>query len=85
MSRNTIFTAIELERQYQDKKWGSVFDSKNTPNDWVAYMTKYLGQAVTLPWDDVQFRAQILKVVTLGVAALEQEFYAPRHYDEISK
>lgn len=81
MNRQTIYSAIEEERDYQDQKWGNAFDHLNTPNDWVAYMTKYLGQAVTMPWDPVKFREQILKTITIGVAVLEQEDYAPRHYD----
>jgi uncharacterized protein YcbX len=81
MSRRTIFAAIETEREYQDDKWGKTFDHRNTPNDWVAYISKYLGQAVTLPWNPVQFREQMLKVAALAVAVLEQDDYAPRHYD----
>jgi hypothetical protein len=81
MNRQTIYAAIEAERAYQDEKWGTDFDVANTPNDWVTYITKYLGQAVTMPWDGKRFREQMLKVAALAVAALEQEDYAPRHYD----
>lgn len=81
MKRSDIFAAVEKERAYQDEKWGRDFDDKNTVNDWVAYMTKYLGQAVTLPWTDATFRTQLLKVIALGVAALERNTYPPRHYD----
>lgn len=41
-----IFYEISAERKYQQGKWGDDFDSKNTPNDWVAYLTKYVGQSV---------------------------------------
>ena len=81
MIRSEIFDYIDAERDYQDRKWGHNFDAKNTPNDWVAYITKYAGQAVTLPYDAEQFRTQLLKVATLCTAALEQADYAPRHYD----
>jgi hypothetical protein len=81
MTRAEIFKLIEKERAYQDAKWGTEFDDKNTPNDWVSYISIYLGKAVTMPWDREAFRTAILKVVTLGVAILEREGYAPRHYD----
>lgn len=84
MDRATIFTLIENERAYQDKKWGKAFDDKNTPNDWVAYIVAHAGKAVTLPWNREAFRASILKVAALCVAALEREEYAPRHYDNQS-
>lgn len=81
--RSDILDSIGAEREYQNEKWGNSFDSKNTPNDWVAYISKYLGQSVTMPFDDGRFREQILKVASLAVAALEQDSYAPRHYDGV--
>lgn len=80
-ARTRIFAEIDREREYQDGKWGDEFDQLNTPNDWVAYITAYVGKAVTLPWDGVSFRKAILKVAALCVAALERTDYAPRHYD----
>jgi hypothetical protein len=81
MDRTEIFASIEKERAYQEQRWGNGFDTLNTPNDWVTYITKYLGQSVTMPFNAEQFRTQLLKVATLAVAALEQPTYAPRHYD----
>jgi hypothetical protein len=81
VTRPDVFEAISRERDYQDDKWGSDFDNKNTPNDWVSYIAIYLGKAVTFPWDRKTFRTAILKVATLCVAILEREEYAPRHYD----
>lgn len=81
-----IFNVIEKEREYQDKKWGTKFDDKNTPNDWVAYMTNYLGKSVTLPWNEETFKKNIIKVAALAVAALESldrnNGMPPRHYDD---
>ena len=82
INRTQIFGNIETERAYQEQRWGTEFDSKNTPNDWVAYISKYLGQTVTMPFDEATFRKQMLKVAALAVAALEQDTYAPRHYDQ---
>lgn len=81
--RIDIFEQINGERYYQNERWGNDFDSKNTPNDWVAYISKYLGQAVTMPFDEATFRIQLKKVATIAVAALEQDAYAPRHYDKV--
>lgn len=80
-SRRDIYDNIEAERSYQNERWGTAFDDKNTPNDWVAYITKYLGQSVTMPFNDDTFRVQMLKVAALAVAVLEQDKYALRHYD----
>ncbi len=82
MKRTEIFELIDAERNYQDGKWGTSFDNRNTPNDWVAYITAYAGKAVTLPWDAAKFRTSILKVAALAVAVLERESYEPRHYDK---
>lgn len=82
MSREEIFEAIEKERAYQDEKWGRAFDDRNTPNDWVSYVAKYLGQSVTMPFDRSRFHEQLLKAATLCVAALERDEFPPRHYDK---
>lgn len=80
-----FLAALEVEHEYA-KKWGTDFDSKNTPNDWVAYIAKYLGQAVTMPWDAGKFKAQLVKVANLAATAYENcdkvEGSMPkRHYD----
>lgn len=85
MTRQEIYSAIETERAYQQEKWGDDFDRRNTPNDWLAYVLKYAGQAVTMPFDNDVFRKTVLKVATLCVAALEQPDYAARHYDRVSR
>jgi hypothetical protein len=85
MNQAEIFQAVKQERDYQNVAWGTNFDRQNTPNDWVAYMTRYLGKSVTAPFDAAEFRKRILQVVALGVAALEQEDYAPRHYDVVER
>jgi hypothetical protein len=81
-----VLEEIFTERQYQETKWGDSFDSKNTANDWVAYIVKYAGQSVTLPWNSDQFRTQLLKVAAICVAAVERidrnnGVLPKRHYD----
>ena len=85
MTRQEIFNLIDAERAYQESKWGTDFDNKNTPNDWVSYIARYLGNAVTLPWNRNAFRTAMLKVAALAVAVLERETYSPRHYDGFTK
>jgi hypothetical protein len=90
MDRQEIYCQIEEERAYQIEKFGHAFDDKNTINDWIAYVVKYLGNAATTAGtfagdpvtDQPLFRKAILKVATLCVAILERDTYAKRHYDE---
>lgn len=75
------------EREYQIERWGEEFDKKNTPNDWTAFITKYAGQTVTLPWDAEQFQKQLVKVATLCAAAYKwcgrtDGNMPKRHYDQ---
>lgn len=77
---------VRAERRHQDQKWGHTFDDKNTPNDWVAYITQYAGQAAQLKFDPTGFRSQMIKVAALAVAAVEACDRAggnmpKRHYD----
>lgn len=82
MTREEIFHKITAERQYQDAKWGVENDKNNTPNDWIAYITKYAGNASSLPFSEAHFRMQMIKVAALAIAALEQETYAPIKFQE---
>lgn len=82
MNREDIYSLITAERIYQDEKWGTEFDALNTPNDWVAFIARFLGKAITLPWNQSLFRLAILKVAALCVAVLERDSFADRHYDK---
>lgn len=83
--RQEIFKQIEAERAYQDTRWGTSFDDKNTINDFAAYIGTYLGQATKIGLSKAEQRVQLLKVAALSVAALEtfdrNNGFAPRHYD----
>lgn len=81
-----IFQEIKDERDYQNKKWGTEFDSKNTPNDWICYIVQYAGKSVTLPWNYEMFRKMLVKTASLCVAAIEwcdktNGNMPKRHYD----
>lgn len=86
-----ILEEIIQERDHQDKKWGGpAHDDKHGPYAWVAFMTTYLGQAVS---DIVNekgnyevnlrtFRYHMIKVAALAVAAIE---VADRKLNKLSK
>lgn len=86
MSRKEILKKVKSERARQDDIWGNDFDSLNTSNDWVSYITRYAGKAVTNPWDPNRFSENMIKVAAIAVAAIEQlekteGNLPPRHYD----
>lgn len=81
-----FYNKVVEERVYQINKCGNDFDSKNTPNDWVAYTTQYLGLAVTMPWNKETFKKYLVKTAALCAAAYEwcertDGNMPKRHYD----
>ena len=84
--RQQIFDNINAERDYQDKKWGVLFDDKNTLNDWVTYINRYLASAAANGVSKPDQYKQLLKAATIAVAALESFYrnngFPKRHYDE---
>ena len=84
-TRQDIFDSIQTEREYQDQKWGTAFDDKNTANDWVAYIAEYSSRGCSYENDVQAFRTAMLKTATLAVAALEatdrNNGLPKRHYD----
>ena len=86
--RKFIFGMIDAERKYQNDKWGTDFDDKNTVNDWHTYVNWYLTKA-SEGGEDVDrrdLRAYFIKSAALAVAALEalnrNKKFADRHYDK---
>ncbi len=84
--RLAIFDEIDNERKRQEELWGDEFDNKNTPNDWVTFITRYASRAA----DDTiaqkeDYHTNLLKAITIGVAALEAYDRAQgtvrRHYE----
>lgn len=83
--REKIFGEISVEREYQDGKWGTEFDDKNTLNDWITYIGMYGSYAAKMGASKEDQRNNMLKVAALAIAALEtfdrKGGFAPRHYD----
>jgi hypothetical protein len=82
----TLIDEILKERKYQDEKWGTEFDDKNTLNDWAAYIGRYTGNAISIDSPPKTQRKQLLKVATIAVAAV-QAFdrnggFPSRHYED---
>lgn len=85
--RQAIFQQIDGEREYQDQKWGTEFDDKNTANDWARYIADYTMKATPMKgFSQEVFEKHMMKVATLAVAAIETSRRnggpAPRHYDD---
>jgi hypothetical protein len=71
-NRTRIFHEISKKRDMQEKKYGGVsHDVYHNENDWIAFIAKQLGKAVTYHTDGPKFRDQMLHVAALAVAAVE--------------
>jgi len=87
VEEKSILGQIVAERVYQDKKWGTQFDDKNTVNDWGAYIGIYLAKATDMSAGNGEQYKALIKVAALAVAALEtmerNGRFPPRHYDVV--
>jgi hypothetical protein len=71
-SREGIYREISLEREKQDRLWGGAdHDRMHSSHDWIAYITKHVGRAVFWPWTPEKFKAEMIVVAALAVAACE--------------
>lgn len=70
-----IFEAIQRERWYQDKKWGTIEEHPHTVAEWILVMESELQEAKQ-GWlkgtSNLQALEEILQVIATGVACLEQ-------------
>ena len=90
MAREDILKEIDDERARQDTHWGNEFDDKNTPNDWVSYIVRYVAEGAysgrSNQYTPERFRGHLIKAAALCVAAIETMDrrggdLAARHYD----
>lgn len=85
-----ICDEIVDERQRQHNLWGNDFDDKNTANDWVAYICRYVSEGAydgrKAQYTSERFRKHLVKAATICVAAIEaidrNGDCAKRHYDK---
>lgn len=64
-----LIQEISSERQRQVSKWGQ--DTNKSSHDWIAYLVKHSGKAVTYPFDGLTFRKQMIRIAALAIAAIE--------------
>jgi len=69
-----ISSAIWHERRYQNHKWGSVEENPHNVQEWIRIMQRELNEArgSILHLNQTQALREILQVVAVGVACLEQ-------------
>lgn len=75
MQREKIYEAIDSERQYQDRKWGTVEQHPHEVGGYLTLMRKLLTDAEAA-WassnGDYSAMNEIRKVLAVGVACAEQ-------------
>ena len=79
--KEQVFEAIKRERKFQDKKWGSLSEHPHTVGEWILIMQKELREASDA-WcskrGDVGVLEEILQVVSVGFACMEQHGFIER-------
>lgn len=75
MERSKVYDAIDSERLFQDRKWGTIEEHPHEVGGWLTLMRKLLGDAEKA-WsesnNDIAALAEIRKVLAVGVACCEQ-------------
>jgi len=70
-----VFAAIERERHYQDRKWGTIKRHPHSVGEWIMIMNDELREA-SKAWcgyhGDEEALKEILQVISVGVACLQQ-------------
>lgn len=75
MDRQRVYRAIDTERAFQDRKWGTVTQHPHEVGSWLTIMRTLLSDAESA-WagssGDDKALEEIRKVVAVGVACCEQ-------------
>ena len=75
MPRENVYEAIDSERYYQDRKWGTVEQHPHEVGGWLTLMRKLLTDAEAA-WagsnGDYKALDELRKVLAVGVACAEQ-------------
>lgn len=86
MTRNDVFRSLDSEREFQEKKWGSISSHPHEVGGWILLMETHLAKAreewSTRP-SDLRALEQIRKVAALAVACGEQHGLHPRSETEL--
>lgn len=84
MDRQDVYKAIDSERDYQDKKWGTKEYANHSPEEWFMYMEDYINEAKHIlsreGYETCYPKAMDImrKVTAMGVAAMEKHGVANR-------
>jgi hypothetical protein len=73
--RNEIYSAINDERVFQDRKWGTIEEHPHEIGSWLTIMRQLLNDAERAYMSergDTGALEEIRKVVAVGVACMEQ-------------
>lgn len=79
MERKEVYKCLDIERDYQDLRWGSRREKNNTPDaekppaEWINYIEHHLSKAKEQVYllEDENALAEIRKVAALAVRCLE--------------
>lgn len=85
MQRDQVYAAVDSERNYQDRKWGTVDQHPHEVGGWLTLMRKLLTDAeVAWASSDGDYMAlqEIRKVLAVGVACAEQHGITSRSYSQ---
>jgi hypothetical protein len=70
MSLQRTIEDVENERAHQEARWGVVNDDRNTLDDWLTYILRYVTRAHTAN-DPATVRRRLVQIAALAVAAVE--------------
>lgn len=86
MERNKVYEAVDSERAYQNRKWGTIDQHPHEVGGWLLLMENALRQAKEA-WagapNDHAALEEVRKVIGLGVACAEQHGLRPRWHGEL--
>lgn len=80
--RQEVYSAINDERVYQDRKWGTIEEHPHEVGSWLTIMRQLLSDAERAYANgrgDAVALDELRKVVAVGVACMEQHGVVPRH------
>lgn len=75
MDRTKVYEAVDTERDFQDRKWGTLEKHPHEVGAWIALMSKLIRDAENA-WassnGDYKALEEVRKVIAVGVACAEQ-------------
>lgn len=71
-TRQEVYKAIDGERDYQDRKWGTLEQHPHHVAEWVGIVGYYCAKAMGAHLSNDEKLHELRKVAAVAVAALEQ-------------